>query len=128
MRYERFYRWVYDVDAAGPYRGDNHWQVPSPVRWQTRHTELIGQKTSWGPMQIMGATARELGFRGWFPELCGPLGIEYGARYLRKQFDRYEGESWEDAIEAYNAGRRNTDDGERYREKVMRKWRRLDTT
>ena len=49
MRHEPHYRWLF---------GQNH----SP-------TERIGQMTSWGLMQVMGAVAREYGFSGHFPAL-----------------------------------------------------------
>jgi hypothetical protein len=31
-------------------------------------TERVGRAISWGPLQVMGETARCNGFRGWFPE------------------------------------------------------------
>lgn len=66
-------------------------------------SEQIGQKTSWGLMQVMGATARLMGFKGHFPELCDvDLGIEWGCRYLRWQSNRYK--TQDEWIAAYNAG------------------------
>lgn len=49
-------------------------------------TEKRNRAFSWGPMQVMGQTARELGFQGdHFGELLSAdLGIEYGCRYLTK--------------------------------------------
>ncbi|MHC1791797.1 transglycosylase SLT domain-containing protein [Solidesulfovibrio sp.] len=68
-------------------------------------TEALGRATSWGLLQVMGATAREQGFRGWFPELCQPdVGLEWGCRYLaflRRQFGR---EGWPVVVRAYNGG------------------------
>jgi soluble lytic murein transglycosylase-like protein len=58
-------------------------------------------------MQVMGATARELGFKGrFFTELCDPMeGLNYGCRYLvrlqREHFDRL---GWPGVAAAYNAG------------------------
>lgn len=80
----------------------------APVAWAARRsvtspTEEVHQKTSWGLMQVMGATARDLGFCGYLPELCQPeLGIYYGCLYLQRQFRRFE--SKENAIAAYNSG------------------------
>ena len=119
IRHEPGYRWLVDISNDRPYRGDPM-SIPAP-RGCSRPTEAIGQQTSWGPMQIMGATARELGFKGWFPELCGPKGVEIGARYLARLAKRYQGR-WDDAIEAYNAGRAGTLQGQAYREKVKRHW------
>jgi len=67
-------------------------------------TERIGRATSWGLMQIMGQTARELGFEApFFPLLCSQagLGVDYGARHLKALLGRY---GLEDALSAYNAG------------------------
>ena len=62
-------------------------------------TELLAQQTSWGLMQIMGATARERGFadnnyhynasnKGWLTELCDPqVNLEWGCRHLRWMLD-----------------------------------------
>tara|TARA_R110000787_G_scaffold251841_1_gene357347 strand:+ start:168 stop:686 length:519 start_codon:yes stop_codon:yes gene_type:complete len=90
IRYEPDFRWL-DEDAL------DH----PPVR-STKPTEREGQSTSWGPMQVMGATARWMGFDGWFPELCGPSGVEYGVKYLLRQRNRYH--NWPEAVAAYNAG------------------------
>ena len=39
-------------------------------------------------MQIMGAVARERGFRGWLTELCDPaVNLEWGCRHLRWMVD-----------------------------------------
>lgn len=66
-------------------------------------TEEVGQKTSWGVMQIMGTVARELGFKGQFPELCDPaLGIEYGCKQLKRIYSKQRELS--DIIASYNAG------------------------
>lgn len=69
-------------------------------------TEGRMQATSWGLMQIMGATARETGFNGVFlSELCDPeMGLDWGCRYLAKLFKRFGGQGDEAVIAAYNAG------------------------
>lgn len=75
----------------------------------TRHgislsTEAAGQRVSYGMLQVMGCTARELGFVDTFPQMfVDPMcGLEYGIRYLVTRMDRYS--NVEDAIAAYNAG------------------------
>lgn len=66
-------------------------------------TERIGQQCSWGLMQVMGGVAREMGYTGYFPQLCDPdIGLSYGCRHFKKFFDRWD--SYEDAIASYNAG------------------------
>lgn len=49
-------------------------------------TEHYGRAFSYGLMQIMGETARELGFAGkYLTELCDPeTGVEFGCRKLAK--------------------------------------------
>ena len=60
-------------------------------------------------MQVMGAVARELGFRGWFPALCTwPAGVDYGTLHLRKLRNRFlAGFGWEGVAASYNAGSPN---------------------
>lgn len=66
-------------------------------------TELHMQRTSWGMMQIMGGTARFLGFRGWFGQLFDPeTNIRFGARLLSNLKKTYGLET--DVISAYNQG------------------------
>lgn len=69
----------------------------------TEDTEMAFQKTSWGLMQIMGGTARFIGFGGWIPDLCRPeVGVEWGCRFLKQLAKEYIVR--EDQIAAYNAG------------------------
>lgn len=72
----------------------------------TWETERIGRATSWGLMQVMGETARCIGFRGWFGELLTPaVGLEWGCRYLRRLADRYLADGgWPTVMRAYNGG------------------------
>lgn len=98
-RYETKFRWFVD-----PNEHINRLGV-------TAVTELNQQATSWGLMQIMGATARGMGFRGYFPELCGPqLGIYWGALYLRSRVRATR--TIEEAIATYNAGPGELSDGD----------------
>jgi soluble lytic murein transglycosylase-like protein len=96
---------------------------------QDYNNEVRNQETSWGPMQIMGATARWLGFNGEMAELCKPsIGIRYGCKYVRWQMNRYE--KTIDVVAAYNAGSaRYKDSGvlenEQYVDKVMRYYREI---
>ena len=85
--------------------------------------------TSWGPMQVMGAVAWELGFRGHFVDLCDTrTGIEYGCKKLKELMLKYN--SMEDAVSAYNAGRPAKTKGglyinEQYVDGVMKYYREL---
>jgi len=56
-------------------------------------------------MQIMGATARELGFRAHFPALCSEQGVKFGCEHLiRLRYRFYPSHGWDGVIAAYNAG------------------------
>ena len=68
--------------------------------------ERMFQKTAWGLMQVMGATARELGFDGWLSGLVVPetnvrLGIEFLGRKMSQYFER---DGIEGVVAAYNGG------------------------
>lgn len=70
-------------------------------------TERKSRATSWGLMQVMGATARGLGFDGAFlSELTDPaVGLEYGCRLLARLGERCKAShGWPGAVAAYNAG------------------------
>jgi len=73
----------------------------------SRDSERQALATSWGLMQVMGATARSLGFQGAFLNaLCDPaMGLEYGCRLLARLRDRYKAQGgWPGVVAAYNAG------------------------
>ena len=77
-------------------------------------TEWWGQRMSWGPMQVMGAVARELGFRRPFGALCDAyIGLQWGCQHLLSLKTRFlSGYGWEGVVAAYNAGSpRRGDDG-----------------
>lgn len=83
------------------------------------------QKCSFGLAQIMGATARDLGFQGPLQTLFTPeLSVEWGLRNWARNAKRYE--RMTDLIAAYNAGsvRKEAIDGtyrnQRYVNKVLR--------
>lgn len=115
-RFEPPYRYYWNCVENEPFRAPTaaeragelapeDFRVPSG--WLvTRHTEWVGQACSWGPLQVMGAVAREYGFRGDFTELCGAgLGLEYGAMHLHKLRNRFQDRAgWEGVAAAYNAG------------------------
>lgn len=70
----------------------------------TPQLDALAASASYGLMQIMGQTARELGFSGDFSRLFIPsINLEYGIKYFRKQLKRYDGDI-DAALAAYNAG------------------------
>lgn len=68
-------------------------------------TEAYTRSMSWGLMQVMGQTARELGFDGQFlPELCDPsVGIEWGCRKLVAALKKNKGDL-PSGLLGYNGG------------------------
>lgn len=60
---------------------------------------------SFGLLQVMGVTAREMGFTNkYLSQLSDPsLGLYYGVKYLLHQKSRGDG-SWAQALAAYNGG------------------------
>jgi hypothetical protein len=89
VRYEPGFRWLVKEPDG----------VPGIC---TETTESRLQMFSFGLMQIMGAVAREQGFKGWLTELLEPkTNVKYGALFLLDLAKRYKGD---DIIAAYNAG------------------------
>ncbi|MDR1874376.1 MAG: transglycosylase SLT domain-containing protein [Synergistaceae bacterium] len=72
----------------------------------TLDTELYLQRSSLGLMQIMGATARSVGFDGWLPELFQPaLNVQVGVGHLSSLMSKYRNKHGVNGvIAAYNAG------------------------
>lgn len=92
MRAEPSYPWLYKVIQLS-----KELKCTGPTMRQM-------QSTSWGLMQIMGAVAYELGFKGWGSELCNPeINLEYGCRFLKQKIVKY-GPNVFDIYAAYNAG------------------------
>ena len=98
-RYEAHWKYLVDVDAHAKRLGI------------TVMTETMHQATSWGLMQIMGGTAREMGFRDHMPKLCEvEIGLLWGCLYLTRLSNRYK--NLDDVIVSYNSGSpRKGDDG-----------------
>lgn len=69
----------------------------------TKETEIACQKLSWGHMQLMGGTARELGFEGHLCQLLFPsYNINYGTMYFASRLKKYK--FMRLAIATYNSG------------------------
>lgn len=122
-RVEPPYRYLVDVRTRKPFRELTRAEIASETApadfpylrgLSSRNTEWWGQQASWGPMQVMGAVAREYGFDGHFPDLCGRNGIVFGTAHLARLRDRFlEKHGWEGVAAAYNAGSpRYTAEGE----------------
>jgi len=69
--------------------------------------------------QVMGAVAREHGFKGRFEDLNGEAGIHYGCKHLAGYYRRFK--TWDAACRAYNTGRgKRTLAGDRYLAKIKK--------
>lgn len=79
-RPEPRYRWFVDCRTGRPFREISQDEIGSkvappdfPCLAGSREQEWWGQQASWGCCQLMGAVAREHGFKGpYLPELCDP--------------------------------------------------------
>jgi hypothetical protein len=128
-RYEKNYRWLWDVRGNKPFRKLTEKEAASdtpPADFlgikgvTTAKEEWTNQRTSFGPIQIMGAVARELGFKGRFTELGRHAGIEYGLKHFKKLFNRFHEEhDMVGVISAYNCGRPAPDLNPAYVSKVL---------
>lgn len=113
------YRYFWDLRRAKPFRKLD----PSEIRSKRAPADFYGldgfheqewvlQQASIGISQLMGAVARELGFRGVFlleltdPETC----IEYHCRRLARDLE-WAGGNARSAIAAYNGGRAGNQPG-----------------
>ncbi len=113
-RVEPAYRYLWDVRYGRPFRpitprerADEYAPVDFHCyRHSSLDTEWWGQQASWGPLQVMGAVARERGFEAPFPALCSAdEGMRVGAlvlEHFRARFRHSHG--WEGVVAAYNAG------------------------
>lgn len=108
------YRYLWDVKRGAPFRDLAPDEIASsapprdfPTLAGDPDQEWWAQRASWGLMQVMGAVARERGFRGpWLPAILEvPMNLDLGCRHLaglrQRFFDQY---GWGGVINAYNAG------------------------
>jgi hypothetical protein len=79
----------------------------------TLNTEKMAQSHSYGLLQVMGATARDLGYAGYLHLLCDrSLGLELGCKFLAKKKNKYP--DLKDMISSYNAGTPRKDSSNHY--------------
>ncbi len=91
MRYEPKYRYI---------SGQADWAVKLGI---TSSTEKVCQQISWGMSQLMGGTARSLGYTGHLAQLVDPqTNVTYACQLLLRIMKRYT--TVEECIAAYNAG------------------------
>lgn len=108
------YRYLWNVATGKPFRAltaeEQTSEIPPPdfpmPTGVDRDAEWWGQQASWGLMQIMGALARERGWKGAdFPELCRvDLNLQIGCSIMADLFRWAKGDRVQ-ALAAYNGGR-----------------------
>jgi hypothetical protein len=114
---EPHYRWIWDVAKERPFRSLT--QAEASSKWPPpdfrslggdRDQEWWGQQASWGLLQVMGAVARERGFRGlYLPELCDvATNLMLGSKHFAALLRWAGGDVWK-AVGAYNGGPGNWD-------------------
>ena len=111
---EPAYRYLVDITTGRPFRSLTPAEIASEtapadfphLTISSRDTEWWGQQASWGPMQVMGAVARELGYLQPFPALCSlAYGIDIGCHHLATLRDRFLNRyGWRGVAASYNAG------------------------
>lgn len=108
------YRYLWDVNRFAPFRTLSPAESASERPPQDFHCiagdpdqEWWAQQASWGLMQVMGAVAREHGYREpYLPMLCRPEdGLDNGCKHLESLKRRFFAQwGWDGVISAYNAG------------------------
>lgn len=107
------YRYLVDARTGQPFRELTAAELASkvppgdfPTLAGDRDQEWWGQQVSWGLMQLMGALARELGFRGpYLPELTRvDVNLRLGCQHLATLLRWANGDERQ-AVAAYNSGR-----------------------
>lgn len=77
-------------------------------------SEEAAQRFSYGLMQIMGGTARQMGFTGPLSDLFDPeINMQYACKYLKQLMARYPS-AITDVAAAYNKGSVKKDDTGNY--------------
>lgn len=126
---EPAYRYLWDVRANRPFRSVSLAELTAkfppeyfPALAGDPDQEWWGQQASWGLCQIMGAVARERGFRGpYLTQLCDPtINLALGATHLADALRWAKGNDAK-AIASYNTGRGHWDSvaGRAYAAKVL---------
>lgn len=98
--------WAFRYEPAffDRYIANKRWPVFGAI---SQETEKRGRATSWGLMQVMGQTARELGcVEPYISSLCWPeTGIYWGCRYLERLVHlNHSKYGWKGVVWSYNQG------------------------
>ncbi len=112
---EPAYRYLWNVRTNSPFRAltdeERLSEVPPkdfPCLLGDNDQEWWAQSSSWGLMQIMGAAARQYGFKGpYLTEMCDPATcLNFGCLYLSQLMAWAKGDTIQ-ALAAWNGGKGN---------------------
>jgi len=88
IRYEPGYQYFYNYKDGYPLYDGSQSVAGNRIKSQGMlgNTEFMAQSTSWGLLQIMGAAARERGFKArYLSELCDPrANLLFGLKHLHE--------------------------------------------
>ena len=107
------YRWLVNVKTGQPFRPLSPAELASetppadfPCLAGDPDQEWWGQQASWGLLQVMGAAAREQGFKGaYLPELCDPyVNLEFGIWHFWNYALQYGNREMREGLQRYNGG------------------------
>jgi hypothetical protein len=110
---EPLYHYFWDVRLWRPFRTVTLSETSSmfppsdfPALAGDHDQEWWGQQSSWGLLQVMGAVAREHGFKGpYLSQLCDPaINLDLGCAYLASLVAWSKGNVAQ-ALAAYNGGK-----------------------
>lgn len=121
VRREPVYWHPWDISANAPFRRIGAGEAASgtaPSDFPGGQHEWTGQRTSYGLAQIMGAVARERGFRGSWEALLDPeTNLDLACAHL--QHLRSTGKDEFAIVAAYHAGDPESAHGVRYAHRVF---------
>jgi hypothetical protein len=123
------YRYLWNVRSQRPFRQPTDFELMSetppndfPCLAGDCDQEWWGQQASWGLMQVMGALAREYGFKGpYLTQLCDVnVNLDIATAYLSR-LSRWANGDATKMLAAFNAGQGGwtTPAGQRYAAKVI---------
>lgn len=98
----------YEIRFEPAWYNRTDWPVLLPQhkypRLSSEKSEITSRSMSWGLMQCLGQSIREIGFEDWLTDLCDPaIGIEWGCRLFDLKL-KHTGGNIEQALLIWNGG------------------------
>lgn len=121
-RFDKAYRAIWDIEKNEPYpvTAALAKKFLPPDDFPGKGDEWVLQKSALGPIGLMGAEARRLGYVGDLNGLAGHDGVYLGAEYLRSLSDKYHTlHGIEGVLSAYQLGIPDVSKNQEYVAKVV---------